>query len=67
MAGADAPGDEPCVMRGAVWIRGMSIEVLKQELAGLGEKERAQIMAYLLTLQDGQDGGSSRDDGAKDR
>ena len=30
----------------------MSIEVLKQELAGLGEGERSQIVAYLLALQD---------------
>ena len=33
----------------------MSIEVLKQELAGLAASDRSQIMAYLLALQDGQD------------
>ena len=33
----------------------MSIEVLKQELAGLAAADRSQIMAYLLALQDGQD------------
>ncbi len=33
----------------------MSIEVLKQELAGLAEQERTQIMAFLLSLQDAQD------------
>jgi hypothetical protein len=32
----------------------MSIEVLKQELAGLAPKERSQIMAYLLSLEDEQ-------------
>ncbi len=32
----------------------MSIDVLKQELAGLAATERSQIMAYLLALQDGQ-------------
>jgi hypothetical protein len=34
----------------------MSIEVLKQELAGLAAAERSQIMAFLLALQDGQNG-----------
>jgi hypothetical protein len=33
----------------------MSIEVLKQELAGLAQADRSQIMAFLLALQDGQD------------
>jgi hypothetical protein len=33
----------------------MSIEVLKQEFAGLDLAERSQIMAFLLALQDGQD------------
>lgn len=33
----------------------MGIDVLKQELAGLASGERAQIMAYLVSLQDGQD------------
>jgi hypothetical protein len=33
----------------------MSIEVLKRELAGLAETERTQILAYFLSLQDGQD------------
>lgn len=32
----------------------MSIEVLKQELAGLGAQERNQIVAYLVALQDGE-------------
>jgi hypothetical protein len=35
----------------------MSIEVLKQELAGLGVLERNQIVAYLLALQDEADKG----------
>lgn len=33
----------------------MSIEVLKQELAGLPLADRSQIMAFLLALQDSQD------------
>ena len=33
----------------------MSIEVLKQELAGLNPADRSRIMAFLLALQDGQD------------
>lgn len=33
----------------------MSIDVLKQELAGLAAAERSQIMACLLALQDEQD------------
>ena len=33
----------------------MSIDVLKQELAGLALSERSQIMAYLVSLQDSQD------------
>jgi hypothetical protein len=33
----------------------MSIEVLKQELAGLAPADRSRITAFLLSLQDGQD------------
>lgn len=33
----------------------MSIEVLKQELAGLAAAERSQIMAFLCALQDEKD------------
>ncbi len=32
----------------------MSIEILKQELAGLGTVERNQMVAFLLSLQDTQ-------------
>lgn len=35
----------------------MSIDTLKQELAGLRASERAQIMAYLVALQDEESGG----------
>jgi hypothetical protein len=35
----------------------VSIETLKQELAGLGAKERAQIMGFLISLQDESDAG----------
>ncbi len=44
-----APADESFIHRP------MSIDVIKQELAGLPAAERSQIMAYLLALQDGQD------------
>ena len=38
----------------AVYVARVSIDVLKQELAGLAATERSQIVAYLLALQDEQ-------------